>query len=290
MPIIGLFAGAVFGGSALVAVSAFFIGIAAVVISGIMLKKFKAFAGEPAPFVMELPAYHAPSAGNVLRATWERGWSFIKRAGTIILLSSIVLWFLMGYGIVDGALQAVEDNNDSLLAMIGSGIAIIFAPLGWVGDMAWKATTATFAGLIAKEEVVNFFGVAYHYAGEADLMDDASVIYAAVGADFGAVAAYSFMIFNLLCAPCFAAMGAIKREMNNAKWTTAAIGYMCAFAYVVSLIVFQIGGLFTGEASFGIGTAAAAALLAGIVYLLFRKGCQGEEQSRRLTSVAVAAR
>ncbi|MCI9148701.1 MAG: ferrous iron transport protein B [Hungatella sp.] len=289
MPIIGLFAGAVFGGSAWVAVSAFFIGIAAVVISGIMLKKFKAFAGEPAPFVMELPAYHAPSASNVLRATWERGWSFIKRAGTIILLSSIVLWFLMGYGVVDGVFQAVEDNNNSLLASLGSGIAVIFAPLGWVGDMAWKATTATFTGLIAKEEVVNFFGVAYHYAGETDLMEDASGIYAAVGADFGAMAAYSFMIFNLLCAPCFAAMGAIKREMNNSKWTAAAIGYMCGFAYVVSLIVYQLGGLVTGEAVFGIGTVVAVILLAGILYLLFRKGYQGEEHSRNLSSVAAAA-
>ncbi len=286
MPIIGLFAGAVFGESALVAVSAFFIGIAAVVISGIMLKKFKAFAGEPAPFVMELPAYHAPSAGNVLRATWERGWSFIKRAGTIILLSSIVLWFLQGYGFVDGMFQAVEDNNDSLLAVIGSGIAWIFAPIGWVGDMAWKATVATVTGLIAKEEVVNTFGVLYQYAGEADLMDDASGIYAAIGADFGAMAAYSFMIFNLLCAPCFAAMGAIKREMNNAKWTAAAIGYMCGFAYVASLIVFQIGGLFTGEAAFGIGTVVALILLAGILYLLFRKGYQGEAEHHRLTSVA----
>ena len=289
MPIIGLFAGAVFGGSAWVAVSAFFIGIAAVVISGIMLKKFKAFAGEAAPFVMELPAYHAPSASNVLQATWERGWSFIKRAGTIILLSSIVLWFLMGYGVVDGVFQAVEDNNNSLLASLGSGIAVIFAPLGWVGDMAWKATTATFTGLIAKEEVVNFFGVAYHYAGETDLMEDASGIYAAVGADFGAMAAYSFMIFNLLCAPCFAAMGAIKREMNNSKWTAAAIGYMCGFAYVVSLIVYQLGGLVTGEAVFGIGTVVAVILLAGILYLLFRKGYQGEEHSRNLSSVAAAA-
>ncbi|WP_304635121.1 ferrous iron transport protein B, partial [uncultured Oscillibacter sp.] len=239
MPIIGLFAGAVFGESPWVATSAFFIGIAAVVISGIMLKKFKAFAGEPAPFVMELPTYHAPSMGNVLRATWERGWSFIKRAGTIILLSSIVLWFLQGYGFENGALQAVEDNNASLLASIGSAISWIFAPIGWVGDMAWKATVATVTGLIAKEEVVNTFGVLYQYAGDADLMEDASGIYAAVGADFGAMAAYSFMIFNLLCAPCFAAMGAIKREMNNAKWTAAAIGYMCGFAYVVSLIVFQ---------------------------------------------------
>ena len=290
MPIIGLFAGAVFGGSALVAVSAFFIGIAAVVISGIMLKKFKAFAGEPAPFVMELPAYHAPSAGNVLRATWERGWSFIKRAGTIILLSSIILWFLQGYGFVDGVFQAVEDNNDSLLAVIGSGIAWIFAPIGWVGDMAWKATVATVTGLIAKEEVVNTFGVLYQYAGETDLMDDASGIYAAIGADFGAVASYSFMIFNLLCAPCFAAMGAIKREMNNTKWTLGAIGYMCGFAYVVSLIVFQIGGLFTGEATLGIGTIAAVILLAGIIYLLFRRGYQGETEHHRLSSVAAAAR
>nr|WP_325253984.1 ferrous iron transport protein B [uncultured Oscillibacter sp.] len=286
MPIIGLFAGAVFGESALVAVSAFFIGIAAVVVSGIMLKKFRAFAGDPAPFVMELPAYHAPSAGNVLRTAWERGWSFIRRAGTVILLSSIVLWFLMGYGVVDGVFQAVEDNNDSLLAVIGGGVAVIFAPLGWVGDMAWKATTATFTGLIAKEEVVNFFGVAYHYAGEADLMEDASGIYAAVSADFGAMAAYSFMIFNLLCAPCFAAMGAIKREMNNTKWTLGAIGYMCGFAYVVSLIVFQIGGLFTGEAVFGLGTIAAAVLLAGILYLLFRRGYQGTGERARLTSVA----
>lgn len=289
MPIIGLFAGAVFGGAAWVATSAFFIGIAAVVISGIMLKKFKAFAGEPAPFVMELPAYHAPSASNVLRATWERGWSFIKRAGTIILLSSIVLWFLQGYGFENGVFQAVEDNNSSLLASIGSGVAIIFAPLGWVGDMAWKATVATVTGLIAKEEVVNTFGVLYQYAGEADLMEDASGIYAAIGADFGAMAAYSFMIFNLLCAPCFAAMGAIKREMNNVKWTLGAIGYMCGFAYVVSLIVFQLGGLATGEASFGLGTVVAMALLAGIVYLLFRKGYQGEEHARNLTSVAAIA-
>ncbi|MEY8389334.1 ferrous iron transport protein B [Oscillospiraceae bacterium 38-13] len=288
MPIIGLFAGAVFGGSALVAVSAFFIGIAAVVITGIMLKKFKAFAGEPAPFVMELPTYHAPSASNVLRATWERGWSFIKRAGTIILLSSIVLWFLQGYGFENGVFQAVEDNNSSLLASIGSGVAIIFAPLGWVGDMAWKATVATVTGLIAKEEVVNTFGVLYQYAGEADLMEDASGIYAAIGADFGAMAAYSFMIFNLLCAPCFAAMGAIKREMNNVKWTLGAIGYMCGFAYVVSLIVFQLGGLVTGEAAFGLGTVVALVLLAEILFLLFRKGYQGEENARRLTSVAAA--
>ena len=288
LPIIGLFAGAVFGGSALVAVSAFFIGIAAVVVSGIMLKKFKAFAGEPAPFVMELPAYHAPSAGNVLRATWERGWSFIKRAGTVILISTIILWFLQGYGFEGGAFGPVEDNNSSLLAAIGSGIAWIFAPLGWVGDMAWKATVATFTGLIAKEEVVSTMGVLYNFAGE-ELGDNGEAIWALVQADFGAMTAYSFMIFNLLCAPCFAAMGAIKREMNNAKWTAAAIGYMCGFAYVVSLIVFQLGGLATGEASFGLGTVVAVALLAGIVYLLFRKGYQGEEHARNLTSVAAIA-
>lgn len=277
MPIIGLFAGAVFGNSPWVATSAFFIGIAAVIISGVMLKKFKIFAGEPAPFVMELPAYHAPSPGNVLRATWERGWSFIKRAGTIILLSSMILWFLQGYGVVEGVFQAVEDNSDSLLALIGNGIAWIFAPLGWVGDMAWKATVATITGLIAKEEVVNTFGVLYQYAGEADLLEDSHDIWAAIGADFGVMSAYSFMVFNLLCAPCFAAMGAIRREMNNARWTMGAIGYMCLFAYVTSMIVFQLGGLITGEASFGLGTVVAAVLLAGIFYLLFRRGYQGED-------------
>ena len=286
MPIIGLFAGAVFGGSALVAVSAFFIGIAAVVISGIMLKKFKAFAGEPAPFVMELPAYHAPSASNVLRATWERGWSFIKRAGTVILLSTIVLWFLQGYGFTDGVFGPVEDNNTSLLAAIGNAIAWIFYPLGWTGDMAWKATVASFTGLIAKENVVGTMATLYHFAGE--VSENGEEIWALVGADFGAITAYSFMIFNLLCAPCFAAMGAIKREMNNAKWTAFAIGYMCVFAYVISLIVYQLGGLITGAASFSLWTVVALVLLAGILYLLFRKGYQGEENARRLTSVAAA--
>ena len=290
MPIIGLFAGAVFGESPWVATSAFFIGIAAVVISGIMLKKFKAFAGEPAPFVMELPTYHLPSMGNVLRATWERGWSFIKRAGTIILLSSIILWFLQGYGFVDGVWQAVEDNNDSLLAMIGSAVAWIFYPLGWIGDMAWKATVATITGLIAKEEVVNTFGVLYQYAGEADLLEDSHDIWMAIGADFGAMTAYSFMIFNLLCAPCFAAMGAIKREMNNVKWTLGAIGYMCGFAYVVSMIVYQLGGLITGEAVFSLWTVVAVAALAGILFFLFRKGYQGEHETHNLTSVAAAAK
>ena len=288
MPIIGLFAGAVFGGSSLVATSAFFIGIAAVVISGIMLKKFKAFAGEPAPFVMELPTYHAPSAGNVLRATWERGWSFIKRAGTVILLSTIVLWFLQGYGFTDGVFGPVEDNNTSLLAAIGNAIAWIFYPLGWTGDMAWKATVASFVGLTAKENVVGTLATLYHFAGE--ISENGEEIWTLVGADFGALTAYSFMIFNLLCAPCFAAMGAIKREMNNAKWTAFAIGYMCVFAYASALIVYQIGGLITGAASFSLWTVVALVLLVGILYLLLRKGYQGEESTRRLTDLAAAAK
>ncbi len=287
IPIIGLFAGAIFNNSPWIATSAFFIGIAAVVISGIILKKFKAFAGEPAPFVMELPPYHAPSAGNVLRATWERGWSFIKRAGTVILISSIVLWFLQGYGNVNYGVEgaafqfgAVDDNNHSLLRYIGDGIAWIFYPLGWIGDMAWKAAVATFTGLIAKEEVVNTFGVLYNYAGEVDLMDDSSPIWAAVRGDFGPITTYSFMIFNLLCAPCFAAMGAIKREMNNSKWTLAAIGWMCGFAYVAALITYQIGGLFTGEATFGIFTVIAFILLAGVIYLMVRKNSYKEDVIR----------
>ena len=270
MPIIGLFAGAVFGGSPWVAASAFFIGITAVVISGIILKKSKAFAGEPSPFVMELPAYHMPSANNVLRAAWERGWSFIKRAGTVILLSTIVLWFLQGYGFVEGVFQAVEDNNDSILASAGRAVAWIFYPLGWKGDMAWKAAVGTFTGLIAKENVLAAFGQLYHYAGDADLIEDASPLYALISADFTAVTAYSFMIFNLLCAPCFAAMGAIRREMNSARWTAGAIAYMCGFAYAASMIVYQLGGLITGEAPFGIFTVIAFALLAGLLYLLFR--------------------
>jgi ferrous iron transport protein B len=288
MPIIGLFAGAMFGESPWVAASAFFIGIAAVVISGIMLKKFKAFAGEPAPFVMELPAYHAPSMGNVLRATWERGWSFIKRAGTVILLSTIVLWFLQGYGFTGGTFGPVEDNNTSLLAAIGNAIAWIFYPLGWTGDMAWKATVASFVGLTAKENVVATLATLYGFAGE--VSENGEEIWAMVGADFGVLTAYSFMIFNLLCAPCFAAMGAIKREMNNARWTAFAIGYMCVFAYVAALIVYQIGGLIAGVVSFNLWTVVALALLAAIIYLLVRKGYRGEENTRRLTSVAAAAR
>ena len=290
IPIIGLFAGAVFGESPLVATSAFFIGIAAVVISGIMLKKFRAFAGDPAPFVMELPAYHVPAWGNVLRATWERGWSFIKRAGTVILVSSVILWFLQGYGFVDGAFTAVEDNNHSLLAVIGNAVAWIFYPLGWMGDMAWKAAVATVTGLIAKEEVVNTFGVLYNYAGDIDLMDDSSPIWGAVAADFGAVRAYSFMIFNLLCAPCFAAMGAIKREMNNTRWTLGAIGYMCAFAYVIAMIVYQLGGLVTGEAAFSVFTVVAIAALAGLVYLVVRPNPHAKEKLKLDVKKVVASK
>ena len=272
MPIIGLFAGAVFGNSPLVAVSAFFIGIAAVVISGVILKKFKTFAGKPAPFVMELPTYHMPSARNVLRSTLDRGWDFVKRAVTIVLLSSIVLWFLQSYGFVDGVFTAVEDSNLSLLAAIGNAIAWIFYPLGWMGDMAWKATVATFTGLIAKEEVVMTFGTLYNFAGE--LSEAGDEIWALVAADFGPVRAYSFMIFQLLCAPCFAAIGAIRREMGNRKWTLGTVAYMCGFAYAVSLIVYQIGGLFSGEATFGVLTVIAVAVLAALVYLVARRGYQ----------------
>ena len=285
MPIIGLFAGAVFGGSSLVATSAFVIGIAAVIISGIILKKFKAFAGEPAPFVMELPAYHLPSAGNVLRATWERGWSFIKRAGTVILLSSIILWFLQGFGFTDGHFGMVEDNNTSLLANIGNAIAWIFAPIGWVGDMAWKATVATFTGLIAKEEVVNTFGVLYNFS---EVSEEGNEIWTLIAQDFTPIAAYSFMIFNLLCAPCFAAMGAIRREMNNTKWTMAAIGYMCLFAYVSALIVYQLVGLAVGEVAFNFWTIVALALLIGVIYLLFRPGYKPKSEALDLKGMQTA--
>ena len=278
MPIIGLFAGAIFGNSAWVAVSAFFIGIAAVVISGIILKKFKAFSGKPAPFVMELPAYHAPVPSNIFRSTWERGWDFIKRAGTVILLSAIVLWFLRGYGFVDGAFAAVESDSQSLLAMLGKAIGWIFYPIGWMGDMAWKSTVATITGLIAKEEVVLTFGQLYQQSGE--ISETGKEIWALVAADFGAVTAYSFMIFNLLCAPCFAAMGAIRREMNSWKWTAFTITYMCVFAYAISLIVYQIGGLFTGEAVFSVFTVVAVLVLALIIYLLFRKNKYAVEKRK----------
>ena len=281
MPIIGLFAGAIFGGSSWVAVSAYFIGVAAVVTSGVILKKTRIFAGDPAPFVMELPAYHIPKAANILRGTWERGWSFIKRAGTVILLSSIVLWFFQGFGVVDGQFQMVEDNNTSLLAAVGGVVAPIFAPIGFG---TWQATVATVTGLIAKENVVSTFGVLFGLGAE--VTEESSELLAAVGTQFTGLTAYSFMIFNLLCAPCFAAMGAIKREMNSPKWTVAAIGYMCGFAYLVSLMVYQFGLLAQGQ--FSAWTVVAFAVLAGMVYLLFRKGYQGE--SSRLRAVdAVSA-
>ena len=265
MPIIGLFAGALFGGSSWVATSAYFIGFAAIIISGIILKKTKLFAGDPAPFVMELPAYHVPAWGNVLRATWERGWSFIKRAGTVILASTIILWFLQGFGFENGAFCMVEDQDNSILAIVASAISWIFIPQGF-GD--WRATVASISGLIAKENVVGTFGVLYHYADE--LSENGDEIWPEVAANFTAISAYSFMIFNLLCAPCFAAMGAIKREMNNGKWTAIAIGYMCLLAYCASLVVYQIGGLITGEVSFNIFTIVAIAIIAFTIYLLFR--------------------
>ena len=280
MPIIGLFAGALFGGSGWVAVSAYFIGIGAVIVSGILLKKTKPFSGEPAPFVMELPAYHVPAVGNVLRATWERGWSFIKRAGTVILASSVILWFLQGFGFTDGAFGMVEDNNSSLLAVLGGAVSFLFAPLGF-GD--WQATVATVTGLIAKENVVSTFGV---LLGFAEVAEDGAEIWGNIALAFTPLSAYSFMIFNLLCAPCFAAMGAIKREMNNGRWTAAAIGYMCGFAYGAALIVYQLGGLITGEVPFGVGTVAALLVLAGFLYLLVRKNRYDENN---LAVRAVAA-
>ena len=265
MPIIGLFAGALFGGSSLVAVSAYFIGFAAIIISGIILKKTKLFAGDPAPFVMELPAYHVPAWGNVLRATWERGWSFIKRAGTIILASTIVLWFLQGFGFEDGVFGMVEDQDNSILAAVASAIAWIFAPQGF-GN--WRATVASISGLIAKENVVGTLGVLYHFGGE--LSENGDEIWGEVANDYTAISAYSFTIFNLLCAPCFAAMGAIKREMNNGKWTAIAIGYMCLLAYCASLVVYQIGGLITGEVGFNIFTIVAVAIIVFTIYMLVR--------------------
>ena len=280
MPIIGLFAGAIFGGSGLVAVSAYFIGVAAIILSGIILKKTRAFSGDPAPFVMELPTYHVPSANNVLRATWERGWSFIKRAGTVIVASSIVLWFLQGFGFTEAGFGMVEDNNNSLLAAIGGAICFIFAPLGF-GD--WQSTVATITGLIAKENVVSTFGILLQIGEE--VAEDDSALQAAVALHYSGISAYSFMVFNLLCAPCFAAMGAIKREMNNTKWTLGAIGYMCGFAYLVSLMIYQFGKLFTGG-GFGIGTLAAVLDLAFLVYMLFRKN---RYDDNRLTITAVDA-
>ena len=263
MPIIGLIAGAIFHGASWVAPSAYFVGMAAVIVSGIMLKKTKLFAGDPAPFVMEMPAYHMPRVVNVLRSMWERGSSFIKKAGTIILLSTIVLWFLQGFGWEKGAFGMVDDIDHSILSSIGQTFAWIFSPLGW-GD--WKAAVASVTGLIAKENVVATFGQLY---GFAEVAEEGNEFWGQLSASFTPLVAYSFMIFNLLCAPCFAAMGAIKREMNNTKWFWIAIGYQCGFAYICSLIVYQLGSLFNGE-SFGFGTIVGFILLIGLIYLLVR--------------------
>ena len=260
VPFIGMIAGALFGGSAWVSTSAYFIGMAAIIISGIMLKKTKMFAGDPAPFVMELPAYHWPTLGNVLRSMWERGWSFIKKAGTIILLSTIFVWFTSRFGWLDGQFCMLEEEqiSASILAKIGNAIAWIFAPLGW-GN--WQATVASITGLVAKENIVGTLGVLYS--------GGAGTVYDAIAAAFTGITGYSFLVFNLLCAPCFAAIGAIKREMNSPKWTWFAIGYQCGFAYAVALMINQFGGLFTGNANI-IGVIAAVIVLAAIIYMLVR--------------------
>ena len=269
VPFIAMIAGAIFGGSAWVSTSAYFIGMAAIVISGIMLKKTKMFSGEPAPFVMELPAYHWPTLGNVLRSMWERGWSFIKKAGTIILLSTIFVWFTSYFGWVDGTFQMLSDEqiDCSILAAIGGAIDWIFAPLGW-GN--WQAVVASITGLVAKENIVGTLGVLY---GGGD-----GSVYDAMAAAFTGITAYSFLVFNLLCAPCFAAIGAIKREMNSRKWTWFAIGYQCVFAYVIALMINQFGGLFTGNANI-LGVIVAVILLAGIIYML----CKPYKEATKLS-------
>ena len=312
LPIIGLIAGAIFGGSPWIAASAYFIGIGSIILSGIILKKFKAFAGEPAPFVMELPAYHIPAWANVLRATWERGWSFIKRAGSVIVVSSVIIWFLNSFGTINGQFGLVEKmwedeaivseqtiekiadqmnlpaedvnfHDASLLAALGNKISIVFRPLGFG---SWKPTVATITGLVAKEEVVGTMGVLYNYDdSEEELGEKGEQIWDRVANDYTPSAAFSFMIFNLLCAPCFAAIGAIKREMNNRKWTWAAIGYMTVWAYILAFIVYQLSGLFRGELTMGASTAVALALIAVLVILLVRKGYVPKESKRSLTSV-----
>ena len=271
LPIIGLIAGACFGGSGWIATSAYFIGVAAIIVSGIMLKKTKIFSGDPAPFVMELPAYHLPTVGSVLRSTWERAWSFIKKAGTVITLATILIWFLQAFTF-KGGFQMTDDMDISILAYIGKAFCWLFVPLGWGG---WKPAVASVTGLIAKENVVGTFGILYHFAGE--LAENGDEIWSnfaknlnELSGGHASLAAYSFLIFNLLCAPCFAAIGAIKREMNNAKWTWFAIGYQCGFAYVIALIVYQFGIAFAGTPNV-IGLIAAIVLTVGILYLLFRK-------------------
>ena len=267
LPIIAMIAGAFFGNSGWVSTSCYFVGIAAIICSGIILKKTKMFAGDSAPFVMELPAYHWPTVSNILRSMWERGWSFIKKAGTIILLSTIILWFLMSFGWEGGSFGMVEELNESILSKIGTAIAWIFAPLGWTkAGEGWKMAVAAVTGLIAKENVVATFGMLY---GFAEVAEDGAEIWGNLAAAMTPIAAYGFLVFNLLCAPCFAAMGAIKREMNNTKWFLFAIGYQCGLAYLVSLCIYQIGTLVTGG-GFGIWTVVAFAIIIGFLYLLFR--------------------
>ena len=269
LPIIALIAGAFFGNAGWVSWSAYFVGVAAIICSGIILKKTRMFSGDPAPFVMELPTYHLPTVGNVLRSMWERGWSFIKKAGTIILLSTIVLWFLMSFGWTDGrfGMLEAEQLNESILAMIGSAISWIFAPLGWTqAGEGWKMAVAAVTGLIAKENVVATFGLLF---GFAEVAEDGAEVWGSLASVMTPIAAYGFLVFNLLCAPCFAAMGAIKREMNNAKWFWFAIGYQCVLAYIVAMCIYQIGTLITTGA-FGIGTVVAFLLVIGLLYLLFR--------------------
>jgi ferrous iron transport protein B len=259
-PFIAMIAGAIFGGSAWVATGAYFIGIAAIICSGIMLKKTKMFAGDPAPFVMELPAYHMPTVGNVLRSMWERGWSFIKKAGTIITLSTIFVWATSFFGVVDGSVRMLDESEMSMsfLAKIGSAISWIFAPLGW-GN--WQATVAAITGLVAKENIVGTLGILY---GGGD-----QTVYQTMGAAFTQVSGMSFLIFNLLCAPCFAAMGAIKREMNNTKWFWFAIGYECGFAYIIALIVNQFGNLFTGNMNSALNVISLIAAIAALVFMIY---------------------
>ena len=266
LPIIALISGAFFGNAGWVSWSAYFVGVAAIICSGIILKKTKMFSGDPAPFVMELPAYHLPTVGSVLRSMWERGWSFIKKAGTIILLSTIVVWFTTYFGVVDGTFRMLSDEeiDYSILAAIGRCISWIFIPLGW-GD--WKSAVAAVTGLVAKENVISTFGILFHYGEVGEAGEE---IWGNLAANMSAIAAYSYLVFNLLCAPCFAAMGAIKREMNNAKWFWFAIGYQCGLAYLVGLCIFQIGGLFTGAATFGFWTIVAIAIIIGFIYMLFR--------------------
>ena len=281
LPIIALVAGAFFGNAWWVGPSAYFVGIAAIVCSGIILKKTRLFAGDPAPFVMELPAYHVPTLSNVLRSTWERGWSFIKKAGTVILLSTIVIWFTSTYGIVDGSFTAVEDLNQSFMAVIGQSFAWIFAPLGF-GD--WKAAVASINGLVAKENLVSTFGVLF---GFAEVAEDGAEYWDLLRSSMSLAAGYSFLVFNLLCAPCFAAIGAIKREMNNTRWTLIAVGYQTVFAYAVSLCIYQFGTLLTGG-GFGIGTIAAVAVAAGFLWLLTRPDPQ-KKKAAKVTGSPVAA-